>query len=172
MLIIDPKNEYKMVANTNIELIGESQLTIISSNERGELAKALDLFWRECIRDTTTECRLYVDEAWELLDSPELLKDLTRFAKLGRSFKTGLVIITQSLKDYVNKDAKNIVDECKTKFFFRLAKTARDDLVKLNLPDMCIQTILNQQKGGCILHVDAPEHQNFYNIQIKKNDEN
>jgi hypothetical protein len=172
MLIIDPKNEYKMEANKDVELIETSQLTIITSEDRDELSKALDLFWRECIRDNMTECRLYVDEAWELLDSPELLKALTRFAKLGRSFKTGLIIITQSFKDYVNKDAKNIIDECKTKFYFRLSKTAKDDLAKLNLPDVCIQSILNQQKGACILHVDAPEHQNFYNIQIKKNDEN
>ncbi|RDV81227.1 VirB4 family type IV secretion system protein [Ammonifex thiophilus] len=96
-----------------------------------------------------------VDEAWVFMRHKNSVEFLLNAAKRGRKYKAGLLIATQSFRDFASDDGRNIIAQCSSSLLMRCkAEEARLLVDTLGLPEGVYRKLPSfQLKGQGVLKV-------------------
>lgn len=143
---------------TNIDL--NSDFIVFDIKDLHEEVKPVGMFvaaeyiWSRIKQRDGQKRLLVVEEASEMIKNPYTRDFLSKIARRGRKYYTGLSIITQQVGEFLKYGGESIINNCELKF---LLKQAPEDLKKLkevfSLTDREVKFLLSSSPGQALMVV-------------------
>lgn len=147
--------------NPTAEFIDINCAGLIEADEKIQRAQFYNLTswaWEQCSADRTEKILMGLDEGYLFIDPeyPDLMKFLRNLSKRGRKYESGLMFITHSVVDLLDKAVKRygqaILDTACYKFIMGVDGQNLVETKKiLNLTDDEVMLLSNKQRGEGIL---------------------
>lgn len=108
--------------------------------------------WQEYAMQKNTNKLVFVDEAWQFMQYPESAHFLETLARRGRKHRTGLVIASQLIEEFISRaEGRSIIANCATQVFLGQSSTVVDQVAEVfHLPSGVRDRLEIFRNGECL----------------------
>ena len=112
-----------------------------------------DFVWAKFVQKDNLKKSIVLDEAWMFVKYPESARYLEEIARRGRKYKASLIIATQNIEEFINREeGRAIINSCSTMFLLlQNAAVVRDIVEHFNLSEGCARLLETFASGEAVM---------------------